>query len=81
MCLYTTRVAHTQSSQGGDCYSFFLQWGLPKPTLKLVWDVVAGNQGFLTAQQFVSCLYLMENAKKVGFLAAIATVGHDGCQF
>lgn len=61
-------MVHTIAShepQGGDCYSFFLQWGLPKPTLKLVWDVVAGNQGFLTAQQFVSCLYLMENAKKV----------------
>lgn len=51
--------------QGGDCYNFFLQWGLPKQTLKEVWDVVAGNQGFLTSAQFVSCLYLMDNAKRV----------------
>ena len=42
-----------------------MQWGLPKGTLKDVWAAVAGDEGFLSQQQFVQCLYLMDNAKRV----------------
>jgi len=42
-----------------------MQWGLPKGTLKDVWAAVAGDQGYLSQQQFVQCLYLMDNAKRV----------------
>ncbi len=51
--------------QGGDCFGAFMQWGLPKGTLKDVWAAVAGDQGYLSQQQFVQCLYLMDNAKRV----------------
>ncbi|DBB00571.1 TPA: hypothetical protein ACH3X3_002269 [Trebouxia sp. C0006] len=50
--------------QGGDCFGAFMQWGLPKGTLKDVWAAVAGDQGYLSQQQFVQCLYLMDNAKR-----------------
>ena len=43
-----------------------MQWGLPKGTLKDVWAAVAGDEGHLSQQQFVQCLYLMDNAKRVG---------------
>lgn len=43
-----------------------MQWGLPKGTLKDVWAAVAGDEGYLSQQQFVQCLYLMDNAKRVG---------------
>ena len=52
--------------QGGDCFGAFMQWGLPKGTLKDVWAAVAGDEGYLSQQQFVQCLYLMDNAKRVG---------------
>ena len=42
-----------------------MQWGLPKGTLKDVWAAVAGDEGSLSQQQFVQCLYLMDNAKRV----------------
>ena len=42
-----------------------MQWGLPKGILKDIWAVVAGDEGRLTADQFVQCLYLMDNAKRV----------------
>ena len=51
--------------QGGDCFGAFMQWGLPKGTLKDVWGIVAGDEGFLNQHQFVQCLYLMDNAKRV----------------
>ena len=41
-----------------------MQSGLPRQTLKDVWQVVAGSASFLTQQQFVSCLYLMDLAKQ-----------------
>ena len=50
--------------QGGDCFNAFMQWGLPKATLKDVWQVVAGNEGRLAQHQFVQCLYLMDQAKR-----------------
>ena len=50
--------------QGGECFGYFMQWGLPKATLKDIWEVVAGDEGRLTQQQFVSYIYLMERAKK-----------------
>ena len=56
--------------QGGDCFGAFMQWGLPKGTLKDVWATVAGDEGYLSQQQFVQCLYLMDNAKRVGLPCA-----------
>ncbi|KAK9791341.1 hypothetical protein WJX73_000496 [Symbiochloris irregularis] len=50
--------------QGSDCIQAFQRWGLPKATLKDVWQVVAGNDGRLSQQQFVQCLYLMDQAKR-----------------
>ena len=50
--------------QGGDCFGAFMQWGLPRQTLKDVWQVVAGDESFLTQQQFVTCLYFMDLAKQ-----------------
>ena len=41
-----------------------MQSGLPRQTLKDVWQVVAGDASFLNQQQFVSCLYLMDLAKQ-----------------
>ena len=67
-----------------------MQWGLPKGTLKDVWATVAGDEGYLSQQQFVQCLYLMDNAKKVRpsckhslwwyatFLVAQASQGRKG---
>lgn len=49
--------------QGGECFGYFMQWGLPKATLKDIWELVAGDEGRLTQRQFVSCIYLMELAK------------------
>jgi hypothetical protein len=50
--------------QGSDCFGFFMQWGLGKAVLKDVWDVVAGDEGRLSQGQFLSCLYLMDLAKR-----------------
>ena len=58
-------VSIASDMQGGDCFGAFMQWGLPKGTLKDVWAAVAGDQGYLSQQQFVQCLYLMDNAKRV----------------
>lgn len=49
--------------QGGECFGYFMQWGLPKAALKDIWELVAGDEGRLTQRQFVSCIYLMELAK------------------
>jgi hypothetical protein len=68
--------------QGGDCFGAFMQWGLPKGTLKDVWAAVAGDQGYLSQQQFVQCLYLMDNAKWVSlttFPAAGLLVASFAC--
>lgn len=50
--------------QGGDCFNAFMQSGLHRQILKAVWAVVAGDASFLTQDQFVSCLYLMDLAKQ-----------------
>ncbi len=62
-------VSIASCMQGGDCFGAFMQWGLPKGTLKDVWAAVAGDQGYLSQQQFVQCLYLMDNAKRVSLTA------------
>ena len=49
-----------------------MQWGLPKGTLKDVWAAVAGDEGYLSQQQFVQCLYLMDNAKRVRLFVVLA---------
>ena len=41
-----------------------MHWGLPKQTLKNVWQVIAGNSSALNQQSFVACLYLMDLAKQ-----------------
>lgn len=51
------------SLQGGECFGYFMQWGLPKATLKDLWELVAGDEGRLTQRQFISCIYLMERVK------------------
>ncbi len=52
------------SLQGGECFGYFMQWGLPKAALKDIWELVAGDEGRLTQRQFIGCIYLMELAKK-----------------
>lgn len=42
--------------QGVDCFAAFMQSGLPKATLKQVWDVVAGDDGQLNMHQFVQVI-------------------------
>lgn len=49
---------------GADCFGAFLAWGLDKAVLRDIWNVVAGNAGQLSSDQFVKCLYLMDNAKR-----------------
>ena len=50
--------------QGGECFGYFMQWGLPKEALKGIWELVAGDEGRLTQGQFLSCIYLMDLAKR-----------------
>ena len=49
--------------QGVDCFPTLMRSGLPKETLKQIWDVVAGDEGHLNGHQFVQCLYLVDCAK------------------
>eukprot|EP00891_Asterochloris_glomerata_P006112 jgi/Astpho2/6112/Aster-04057 len=58
------QMDNDRDGYGGDCFGAFMQWGLPKGILKDIWAVVAGDEGRLTADQFVQCLYLMDNAKR-----------------
>lgn len=51
-------------TQGAECYQTFLSWSLPKTVLKDIWAVVAGDNGELTEQQFLACLYLMDLARR-----------------
>lgn len=50
--------------QGGDCAGFFMQWGLQKEVLRDIWEVVAGDEGRLSQDHFLGCLYLMDLAKR-----------------
>lgn len=54
-----------------------MQWGLPKGTLKDVWAAVAGDEGYLSQHQFVQCLYLMDNAKRVGLPVLLCPLGDN----
>lgn len=59
-------ILNSTGLQGTDCFHKFLQWGLGQAVLKEIWNVAAGaNVGQITAQQFVTCIYLMDNAKRV----------------
>lgn len=51
------------SVKGGECFGAFMQSGLSKGQLKLIWDVVAGNEGSLNRHQFIQCLYLIDCTK------------------
>lgn len=69
MSRYKAQFAHLDRDgdglvQGGDCFGVFMQTGLDKRVLKVIWDVVAGASGALDAEQFVRCLYLMDRAKR-----------------
>jgi hypothetical protein len=44
---------HDGYAQGVDCFPVFMQSGLHQAALKQVWDVVAGDDGQLSAHQFV----------------------------
>lgn len=55
---------HFATLQGKDCFGIFMEWGLPRQVLKDVWQVVAGDESYLSQQGFVSCLYLMDLAKQ-----------------
>lgn len=61
--------------KGGECFGAFMQSGLSKGQLKLIWDVVAGNEGSLNRHQFIQCLYLIDCAK---MNIAIPTVLPEG---
>ncbi|KAL4435474.1 hypothetical protein ABPG77_006236 [Micractinium sp. CCAP 211/92] len=50
--------------QGTDCFGAFMQSGLPKASLKQIWDLVAGNEPRLNRHQFVQALYLIDCAKR-----------------
>ncbi|KAK9844100.1 hypothetical protein WJX81_004424 [Elliptochloris bilobata] len=50
--------------QGSECFAFFLQSGLGKGALKDVWAAVAGDEGRLSASQFLACLYLIDLARR-----------------
>ncbi len=54
----------SRPAQGGECFAFFLQSGLGKGVLKDVWAAVAGDEGRLSAPQFLACLYLMDLARR-----------------
>ncbi len=36
-------LLHSFPSQGTDCFGAFMQSGLPKASLKQIWDLVAGD--------------------------------------
>ena len=44
-----------------------IQWGLGQGVLREIWALVAGDSGQLSTSQFISCLYLMDNAKQVAY--------------
>ena len=50
--------------QGSDCFGTFMQSGLSKEALRLIWDVVAGDAGALSAHQFIQAAYIIDCAKK-----------------
>jgi len=49
---------------GGECLPEFARTGLPRETLKAIWDVVAGSRGSLSASEFVKAMYLADCARK-----------------
>jgi len=54
---------HDGYVQGVHCFPALMRSGLPKDTLKSIWDVVAGDEGQLNRHQFVQCLYLVDCVK------------------
>ena len=64
--------------QGGDCFGTFMQSGLPKHILKDIWAVVAGDVGRLTMPQFLSCMYLLDLAKRGKVIPCFSFIFPDG---
>lgn len=58
-----------------ECFSFMMQWGLGREVLREIWGLVAGDSGQLSTQQFISAIYLMDNAKQVQLITAKNTHG------
>ncbi len=55
--------------QGVDCFGAFMQSGLPKQLLKDIWDLVAGDAGYLNRHQFVqvwACVWRGRGPKVAG---------------
>ncbi|GMH40613.1 hypothetical protein BSKO_08517 [Bryopsis sp. KO-2023] len=50
--------------QGSECFNTFVSTGVDRSVLKMIWATVAGNEGFLRKDNFIKCLYLIENAKR-----------------
>ena len=48
-----------------ECFNFMMQWRLSQGVLREIWTLVAGDSGQLSTQQFISAIYLMDNAKQV----------------
>lgn len=60
--------------QGMECFNFMMQWGLSQGVLREIWTLVAGVSGQLSTQQFISAIYLMDNAKQVSHPPAHAVL-------
>ena len=54
-----------------------IQWGLGRELLREIWALVAGDAGQLSTQQFITCLYLMDNAKQVRMHACPSTCNRN----
>lgn len=50
--------------EGSDCFGIFMQWNLPQDDLSQIWDLAAGEDGRVSKEQFVNCLYLMDMKRK-----------------
>ena len=48
--------------QGGAVFPVFMQSGLPKDRLKAIWDLVAGDRGYLSLPELITSLYLVQAA-------------------
>ena len=59
--------------QGGAVFPVFMQSGLPKDRLKAIWDLVAGDRGYLSLPELITSLYLVQAALLFALRAAATT--------
>ncbi|KAF6263937.1 hypothetical protein COO60DRAFT_1664828 [Scenedesmus sp. NREL 46B-D3] len=62
-------------AKGAECFPVFIKSGLDKALLKRMWDLVAGNAGSLSAEQFFKCMYLMDGCRRGAALPAVLPPG------